>query len=153
MPFGVVAPTPTPTENPSPLSPCVQWDYAFPTDSPNFGLNGTPIPTGNPDYANSGFKTRKCVAVQTGVGPISTDPASFVKSVFSLVLGLSGGIALILIIFSGYKLIASQGNPEKTTAARDQLISAIVGLLFIIVSFVILEVIGVDILKIPGFSE
>ena len=78
---------PAPTENPSPLSPCVQWDYAFPTDSPNFGLNGTPIPTGNPDYANSGFKTRKCVAVQTGVGPISTDPASFVKSVFSLVFG------------------------------------------------------------------
>ncbi|OGH15728.1 MAG: hypothetical protein A3C22_00830 [Candidatus Levybacteria bacterium RIFCSPHIGHO2_02_FULL_37_10] len=117
-------------------------------------LFSEPTPTYPPPPCAEGcFKDGKCTCVDTAIGRISTNPAEFVKSVFSLVLGLSGGIALILIIFSGYKLIASQGNPEKTTAARDQLISAIVGLLFIIVSFVILEVIGVDILKIPGFSE
>lgn len=95
----------------------------------------------------------KCIGVNTAIGNISTEPAGFVRSIFSLVLGLSGGIALILIILAGYKLISSQGNPEKTTAARDQLVSAITGLLFIIVSFVLLQVIGVDILKIPGFSK
>ncbi|MBI4096290.1 MAG: hypothetical protein HY425_01090 [Candidatus Levybacteria bacterium] len=94
----------------------------------------------------------KCIGVNTAIGNISTEPAGFVRSIFSLVLGLSGGIALILIILSGYKLTASQGNPEKITAARDQLISAIVGLLFIAVSFVLLQAIGVDILKIPGFK-
>lgn len=95
----------------------------------------------------------KCIAVDTAIGKISTEPQGFVRSVFSLVLGLAGGIALILIILSGYKMMASQGNPEQITAARDQLISAIVGLLFIIFSFVILQVIGVDILRIPGFSR
>lgn len=94
-----------------------------------------------------------CTRVKTAVGSIGTDPAEFIKSIFSLLLGVAGGIAVILIIISGYKLMASQGNPEKVQGAREMLTSAIVGLLFIIFSFVILQVIGVDILKIPGFSK
>jgi cell division protein FtsX len=68
-------------------------------------------------------------------------------------LGLAGGIAVILIIIAGYRLMASQGNPEAVQAAREQIISAIVGLVFVIFSLVILQVIGVDILKIPGFGR
>lgn len=95
----------------------------------------------------------KCIEVQTAIGNISAEPEGFVKSIFTLVLGLAGGIALILIIIAGYRFMASQGDPEKITEARQQLVSAIVGLLFIIFSFVILQVIGVDILRIPGFGE
>lgn len=92
-----------------------------------------------------------CV-VDTAIGPISTDPAAFVQRIFSIVLGLAGGIALILIIIAGYQFMASQGNPESVKAATERLTSAVVGLLFIILSFVILQVIGVDILQIPGFK-
>lgn len=121
--IAVEAPIPTPTPIP-PLPPCA-----------------TLTPDG------------KCIAVNTAIGQISTEPQSFVKSIFTIVLGLAGGIALILIMVSGYRFMASQGNPEQVTAARDHLISAIVGLLFIIFSFVILQVIGVDILRIPGFTK
>ena len=93
-----------------------------------------------------------CLSIDTAVGPIKTDPKDFVTNIYSLVLGLAGGIALILILISGYRFIASHGNPEALQGARDQLISAIIGLLFIIFSFVILQVIGVDILHIPGFG-
>lgn len=103
--------------------------------------------------AKSLDKNGACPSIATGLGiNISTDPAGFIKSIFSLVLGLSGGLALLLIIYSGYQLIESRGNPEKLEAARQQLISAIIGLVFIIFSLVILEIIGVDILKIPGFG-
>ena len=98
------------------------------------------------------FEGEKCILVDTAIGPISTEPQKFVTRIFSFVLGIAGGIALILIMISGYKMMASQGNPEQVQAARDQLTSAVVGLLFIIFSFVILEIIGVDILKIPGFQ-
>ncbi len=94
----------------------------------------------------------KCTAVKTAIGDISTEPAGFIGDIFKLLLGISGGIALILIISSGYKFMASQGNPEQVQEARETLTSAIVGLLFIIFSFVILQVIGVDILRIPGFG-
>jgi hypothetical protein len=94
----------------------------------------------------------RCAEISTAIGNIGTDPQSFVQRIFSLVLGIGGGIALILIMISGYKYMTSQGNPEAVKAATEQLTAAIIGLLFIILSFVILQVIGVDILKIPGFG-
>ncbi|OGH38956.1 MAG: hypothetical protein A3B44_03575 [Candidatus Levybacteria bacterium RIFCSPLOWO2_01_FULL_38_21] len=95
-----------------------------------------------------------CAKVKTAFPEeIDTTPAGFVKSIFGIVLGLSGGIALLLIIYSGYQLIASQGKPEALQAARDQLVAAIIGLIFIIFSLVILQIIGVDILKIPGLGK
>ncbi|MCL4418999.1 pilin [Patescibacteria group bacterium] len=94
-----------------------------------------------------------CKEVNTAIGQIATDPTGFIKSIFSLILGFSGGIALLLIILSGYKLMESRGNPERLEGAKDQLTSAIIGLLFIIFSLVILQIIGVDILQIPGLGK
>ena len=87
----------------------------------------------------------------TALGKISTNVSGFSKSLFGIVLGISGGIAVILIILSGYKLMTSRGNPEQLQQAKEQLTAAIVGLLFIIFSLVILQSIGVDILQLPGF--
>lgn len=93
-----------------------------------------------------------CNEVNTAVGNISTQPYKFVQDLLTIFLSLSGGIALLLIIFSGYKYMTSQGNPEKLQGAKETLTSAIVGLLFIIFAMVILQLIGVDILRIPGFK-
>lgn len=98
------------------------------------------------------YENEKCLAIDTAIGRISTEPQAFVQFIFSFVLGLAGGIALILIIISGYKFMVSRGNPEAVKAATERLTSAVIGLLFIILSFVILQVIGVDILRIPGFN-
>ncbi len=87
-----------------------------------------------------------CNGIQTGVGLISTDAASFINSIFTIILSISGGIALILIIVSGYQLSLSSGNPEKVKEAQGMLTAAIVGLVFIIFSVAILQIIGVDIL-------
>jgi hypothetical protein len=87
----------------------------------------------------------------TAVGQISTGPWGFAKALFSVILGISGGIAIILIIISGYRLMTSRGNPEQVQVAKEQLTAAIVGLMFVIFSLVILQTIGVDILQLPGF--
>ena len=120
------------------------------------GVSGTgdaanPIPPG-PCSAGANANGA-CTKVDTGLGiSIGTDPKSIIQAIFSLVLSVSGGIALLLIIISGYRVLSSQGNPEALKGAREQLTAAIVGLLFIILSLVILQVIGVDILHIPGFG-
>lgn len=93
----------------------------------------------------------QCLVVNTALGLIPTTPAGLVTTVFGILLGLSGGIALILIIFSGYQLMASGGNPEKVKEARERLTSAIVGLIFIIFSFAIFQTITAGILQLPGF--
>lgn len=135
---------------PSPLSGPSLCSTPFWTNEPY--SENTPTPNAPPPPCAK-LENGKCTEVDTGLGiPIKTKPADFIKSIFGILLGLSGGIALLLIIASGYRLMASQGNPEKLQGAREMLTSAIVGLLFIIFSFVILQVIGVDILKIPGFN-
>jgi hypothetical protein len=88
----------------------------------------------------------------TALGDLPTNLSALLTKVFSIALSIAGVVALGLIIASGYRLMISQGNPEQVKGAREQLTAAIVGLLFIIFSLVILQVIGVNILNIPGFG-
>ena len=109
-----------------------------------------PVPCSKGEFDKD---TDTCKAFDVALlGKIPLDPYSFIKSIYTLVLSFAGLAALGIIIRSGYKFMYSQGNKEIITDARSQLTSAIIGLLFIIFAYVILSVIGVDILKIPGFG-
>lgn len=88
-----------------------------------------------------------------GLGDISVNPAQFVLIFFTIMLSFIGGIAILLIISAGYKIITSNGKPEGIQQGRDQLISAIIGLVFIIFSFVIFQLVVVDIFKIPDIIK
>lgn len=94
-----------------------------------------------------------CHQISTGLGTIQVDPGNIVGDIFGIFLGLAGGIAVVLIIISGYQIIFAQADPEKLKAARERLTSAIIGLLFIIFSVVLVRIIGVDILHIPGLNK
>jgi len=110
------------------------------------------------DYFVGGFgaKTKsgdgRCARVYTPVGAIYTDAGGFVGKIFLFLLPTAGGIALLLIMRSGYKIMTARGNPEGVQQGREQLVAAIVGLMFIVFSFVFLQVIAGDLLNIPGFN-
>lgn len=82
----------------------------------------------------------------------SEGPAGFIPQLIKLGASLAGGIAFLLILFGGFQIITSAGNPERLNAGRELITSAIAGLLLIIFSIFLLKVIGVDILGIPGFG-
>ncbi len=126
-----------------PNNACIQGQGCEPEGHPG----STPEPC--KDYDRTGIG---CSIIETALGGIRTDVPGFVNRLLSFILGISGGIVLILIISAGYRLMVSSGNPERVQAAREQLTSAIVGLLFIIFSLVILQVITRDIIGIPGFD-
>lgn len=139
----VVVPTP-PTKAPVlPENPTVEQIEAYEKE---VAIHNNAIPI----YTATLNELDGCLVVNTAFGDIFTDPARFVESIMGFLLGISGGIALLLIIRSGYEILSSKGDPEKVGQARERLTSAIVGLLFLIFSLVILEVIGVDILRLPG---
>lgn len=94
----------------------------------------------------------ECLEINTAIGSIPTDPLAFIERLFSIVLTLAGVAALGLLIYGGYNYMISRGDPEKIKGARETITSAIIGLLFIIFSLVILQVIAGDILNIPGFT-
>lgn len=68
-------------------------------------------------------------------------------------IGIGSGIAFLLILYGGFQVMTSSGNPEKLKAGQELLTAAITGLIFLIFSVFILRLIGVDILKIPGLTS
>lgn len=90
--------------------------------------------------------------VITELGCIPTDPIKFVTRFYGIGLGIIGGIALLSIIYGGYLVMTSQGNPTQLNKGKSYIFYAIVGLLLAIFGFVFVEVLAGGILKIPGFE-
>ncbi len=90
--------------------------------------------------------------IWTAIGCIKTDFASIAQTAIKLGLGMGGGFALLLILFAGFSLSTSQGDPKRTSEAKELITSVVIGLLFIIFSITILQFVGVSIFKIPGFG-
>jgi hypothetical protein len=57
-------------------------------------------------------------------------------------IGLAGTIALFMIIFAGYQLLFSGGDPKAVDGARKTLTFAVLGLILIFLSFMIISIIG-----------
>lgn len=79
---------------------------------------------------------------QTALGPIKTDPAEFIKTVLGIATGLAGGIALIFMVIGSIKVLTSSGDQQKLTGGKDMIVAAVSGLLFLILSVLILRFIG-----------
>lgn len=90
--------------------------------------------------------------VWTAVGCISREPVNIVQILMRIGIMTGGGIGLLMLLAASFILTISQGDPKRTSEARDMIIAAIVGLLFIIFSVVLLEFVGYSVLRIPGFG-
>lgn len=135
-------------------SNCITLNFTAgpPTDTTCKATNTNPSQrANNAPPCGTDIKTAEC---ETAIGKIDVkSPQDFVKQIFSYVLVIAGIGTVILFIYSGYILMTSGGDKQKVQGARETITSAIAGLLFIIFSIALLEFIGVDILKFPGFNR
>ncbi|MEK7186611.1 MAG: hypothetical protein AAB675_04620 [Patescibacteria group bacterium] len=90
--------------------------------------------------------------VVTDLGCIPHDPFQFVSKFYSIGLGLIGGVAVLFIIYGGFLILTSEGDPGQLNKGKSYIYYAIAGLLLAIFGFIFVEVIAVDILRIPGFQ-
>ncbi len=97
--------------------------------------------------------TARGPGIKTAIGCIHTNPAEFVKDFSAFATGIGGGIAFLMMLLGTFQMLTSAGNPEALQAGRERLTSAIIGLLFVIFATLLLQVIGFDILKLPGFGR
>ncbi len=65
-----------------------------------------------------------------------------VGNVIFWLLVLSGLVAIIFIIISGFKFVTSGGDPKQAEGARKTLTFAVLGFVLILLSFIILPVIA-----------
>lgn len=93
-------------------------------------------------------------AINTAIGCISVlnkdGGKSFASDILRWAIGVGGGIAFLLILYSGFMLMTSTGNPERIKAGQELMTSAISGIVLLIFSVFILNFIGVNILGIFG---
>lgn len=79
--------------------------------------------------------------VQNGVATLNCIPIVF-HNIINWALILSGVTALFFIIISGTTYIRSGGDQEKIKGAREVLTYAIIGLVIILLSFAIINLIS-----------
>lgn len=92
-------------------------------------------------------------SINTAIGCIPIgDPLELAKFLLSWGIGVGSGIAFLLIVYSGFMIISSGGDPEKLNAGKQLLTAAVFGLLFMIFGVFILRIIGVDLLGLPEFG-
>jgi hypothetical protein len=95
----------------------------------------------------------ECVEYATAIGPFGTSPTGLITSLGRWLLSIASAAAIGWLVYAGYVILTSRGDKEKIANAREIITSAVTGLIFLVLSITILEIIGVDILQIPGFTR
>lgn len=60
-------------------------------------------------------------------------------TVVTILTGISGSIAIVLIIIAGIKFVTSGGDPKKLAGAQATITYAIIGIAITVLAFVILK--------------
>lgn len=79
--------------------------------------------------------------VQNGVATLNCVPIVF-QELINAILILAGVIALFMLIAGGIRFITSSGEKEAVESARKMITYAIIGLVIILLSFGIVNILG-----------
>lgn len=91
--------------------------------------------------------------ISTGIGCVPTEPKALVEGLLRYGTLSAGGIAFLLMILAALQMITAEGNPNTIKSAQERFYSAIIGLLLIIFSVLLMQVIGVDLLGLKDFGR
>lgn len=104
------------------------------------------------------YSTSPSASISNGVdlgAPIggTTTPSNFADYTnriyqYAVVIGIS--LAVLMIIFAGYKYMTSSGDPQSLAEAKEILVGAVVGLVLILLTRLILATIDPRLLQFPS---
>ncbi len=81
---------------------------------------------------NNPFDNGDGIAGKGSIGELAS-------TIISILLGISGIVAVIMIIIGGYQVMTARGNETQQTNGRKTLTNALIGLAIIIVSFAVVQ--------------
>jgi len=91
--------------------------------------------------------------IQTDFGCLPKDPAQFTGSIYSIGLGLVGGVGILFMIIGAYTVLSSQGDHNKLVKGKSYIVYSIVGILLALFGYAFYQIVAVDILNLPGFQR
>ncbi len=106
---------------------------------PNLAMAQTNPCAGSPDPVKCGLDQTK-QAYPAGATQ-EQDIGALVHTVINWALYLSAIVAVIFIIIGGFRYITSAGNDATATAGRKTLTNALIGLVIVVLSYMIVQVV------------
>ncbi len=86
--------------------------------------------------------------IDIGFITLPTNPTALATVLLRVGIGIGTLLSILLIVVGGYGVATSTGDPDKLQKARAQITAAISGLVFLLISTVILHIIGIRIIGI-----
>ncbi|TSC87866.1 MAG: Uncharacterized protein G01um10147_369 [Microgenomates group bacterium Gr01-1014_7] len=123
-----------------------------PAPSPSTGPGGRGAPAGSPAAAG-GIPCDGGKGFKTAIGCVHTDPVGFTKDFLTFIIAIGGGFAFLMMLLGAFQMLTSAGNPETLATGKDRFTNAIIGLLMVIFAVLLMQIIGFDILRLPGFAR
>lgn len=90
--------------------------------------------------------------IEQELNKLSNNPALFASTIYNIGLTFIGAVALIFIIYGGYLILTSGGEPEKIKEGKSYIVYSIIGLLLALAGFIFYQTIAQTVLGIPGFK-
>lgn len=90
--------------------------------------------------------------IATDFGCFPNDPIGFVQKFYGIGLGFVAACALLALIYGGYIVMTSRGDPRRVNDGKSWIFYSIAGLLLAIFGFIFIQTVLVDILHVPGFK-
>ncbi|MDP1743809.1 MAG: pilin [Candidatus Amesbacteria bacterium] len=91
--------------------------------------------------------------VWTSLGCIkAADPYAFVGQIITWAVVLGAGLATAIIGFQGLQIVMSGDDPKKVKASQEAITAAISGLLLIVFSIMLMNILGIKVLNITNLG-
>ncbi len=96
-------------------------------------LNATAVNCGNGDVFG-------CNDIAGGTGLSARDPRAIILSLIKIAMGFLGLVAVVIILYGGFKWMTAAGNEEKVEEAKKLIGAGIIGLIIILTAYSIVLV-------------
>lgn len=73
--------------------------------------------------------------VQENTGLGNTDPRTMAASIVKILLGFLGIIAVIIILYGGFRWMTAGGNEDGVSTAKKTIAAGVIGLIIILMAF------------------
>lgn len=68
-------------------------------------------------------------------------------AITEILLFIAGFLAIVYVIYGGFRYVLSQGEPENTKIAKDAILNAVIGLVIAVLASAIVRFIGTSLTK------
>jgi hypothetical protein len=92
------------------------------------------------------------VFIYSALGCLPAGARPLITTLLRILMGVGGGIALLMTIYSAFIIITAGGDPKKVQAGKELLTASLAGLAFIALSIVVLNFIGVNVLGLSNLG-